>query len=89
VIGFYGSYRQGISYNVILEYANKGTLEEYFRVTAPPVKGEDIINFWTGLFKIIKGLKSIHDIELRGIEGPQVLHGYIHFQTVRLCVSCS
>lgn len=38
LIGFYGSYRQGNSYNIILEYANEGTLEDYFRNMEPPVR---------------------------------------------------
>jgi serine/threonine protein kinase len=56
----YGSYIHGDNYNIILEYADKGTLEEYFRRESPPSRGGDIIKFWEGLFQLIKGLKAIH-----------------------------
>ena len=76
LIGFYGSYLQGQTYNVILEYADKGTLEQFFQNTVPPVNGEDIISLWNGLFMIIKALKCIHDVEGKGpTDGPQILHG--------------
>jgi serine/threonine protein kinase len=60
VIKFYGSYIYRDSYNILLEFADKGSLEEYFRRESPPSRGEDIIKFWERLFQLIKGLKAIH-----------------------------
>jgi serine/threonine protein kinase len=60
IIKFYGSYIHGENYNILLEFADKGSLEEYFRRESPPSRGGDIINFWEGLFQLIKGLKAIH-----------------------------
>jgi serine/threonine protein kinase len=60
IIKFYGSYIHGDHYNILLEYADKGSLEEYFRKESPPSRGIDIIKFWEGLFQLIKGLKAIH-----------------------------
>lgn len=78
LIGFHGSFEQADTYNVILEYADKGTLEQYFNETSPPVRREDITKFWTGLCIVLKGLKNIHDVDARRPEeGPQILHGYI------------
>jgi serine/threonine protein kinase len=60
IIKFYGSYIHGEHYNILLEYADKGSLEEYFKRESPPSRGIDIIKFWEGLFQLIKGLKAIH-----------------------------
>jgi serine/threonine protein kinase len=62
IIGFYGSYTHGADYNILLEFADKGSLEEYFQTETPPSRGGDIIKFWDGLFQLIKGLKAIHSI---------------------------
>jgi serine/threonine protein kinase len=60
VIKFYGSYIYRDSYNILLEFADKGSLEDYFRRESPPSRGEDIIKFWERLFQLIKVLKAIH-----------------------------
>lgn len=63
VIGFYGSYIHGDSYNILLEFADKGNLEEYFRNESPPSNREDIVKFWEGLFQLIKALRAIHSTD--------------------------
>jgi len=60
MIGFYGSYIHGGSYNILLEFADKGSLEEYFQHETPPSHGEDIIKFWAHLFELTKALNAIH-----------------------------
>src|SRR5579871_3220705 len=60
IIGFYGSYKHGDDYNILLEFADKGTLEDYFQRETPPSRGDDIIKFWSRLFELIKALKAIH-----------------------------
>jgi serine/threonine protein kinase len=64
LVSYYGSYTHGSTYNIILEYVDKGTLETYFENEVPPTKGEDIINFWGGIFMIFKALSAIHDLEM-------------------------
>lgn len=76
IIGFHGCFIHNGTYNVILEFADQGTLEEYFARTAPPTSGEDIIAFWRGIFGIIGALLSIHDIPYADYDGPQIFHGY-------------
>ncbi len=63
IIGFYGSYVQDGSYNVLLEYADRGTLEDYLQSTPPPTTGEDIFKFWSALFNIIQALHLIHNVQ--------------------------
>jgi serine/threonine protein kinase len=60
LIGFYGNYTQGHTCNLILEYADQGSLEEYFRKTVPPYEEEDINKFWEGLLGILAALDGIH-----------------------------
>jgi serine/threonine protein kinase len=60
IIKFYGSYIHADNYNILLEFADKGSLEDFFKRESPPSRGGDIIKFWEGLFQLIKGLKAIH-----------------------------
>lgn len=62
IIRLYGSYSHGDECNILLEYADKGTLEEYFKNETPPSRAADIIKFWENLFQLIKGLKAIHSV---------------------------
>ena len=62
LLGFYGSYVRDGRYNLILEYADQGNLEEYFRNTAPPSIGHDIVQFWSRLFSVIPALDKIHEL---------------------------
>jgi serine/threonine protein kinase len=62
IIKYYGSYIHGDEYNILLEYADKGTLEDYFQKESPPSRGVDIIKFWESLFQLIKGLIAVHSV---------------------------
>ncbi|KAF4633133.1 hypothetical protein G7Y89_g4984 [Cudoniella acicularis] len=62
IIKFYGSYIHGDEYNILLEFAEKGTLEQYFALESPPSRGGDIVKFWEALFRLIKGLKAVHSV---------------------------
>ncbi|CZR54400.1 uncharacterized protein PAC_04284 [Phialocephala subalpina] len=63
LIGVYGSYTQGNSYNVLLEWADRGSLEHYFQLTNPPAGIVGITNFWTSLFGTLRALHTIHQFE--------------------------
>lgn len=82
IIRFYGSYVQNDSFNVLLEYANQGTLEEYFQKIDPPSRDKDIIDFWRSLFNVVKALLHIHQVGKPEVGGPQIFQGYI----VSFCV---
>jgi hypothetical protein len=78
LIAFYGSYIHRGTYNVLLEYADQGSLENYFQRTSPPWKSEDIIKFWKSLFGILKALECIHTIEKRNSTGEiKILNGLV------------
>ncbi|KFY32505.1 hypothetical protein V493_00126 [Pseudogymnoascus sp. VKM F-4281 (FW-2241)] len=60
MIGFHGSFKQGGRFNLILEYANEKSLEDYFQNTSPPQDGHDIIQFWESLCKVIFSINILH-----------------------------
>ena len=71
-----GSYKQGDTYNMLLEYADRGTLEEFFRSVAPPSLGGHIVMFWDRLFNVLKALSRVHATERPdGFHGPDILIG--------------
>lgn len=75
IIGFHGSFVQDGTYNVLLEYADRGTLEDYLHTTAPPTTGEDVYRFWGALFNVIKALNLIHAVPQVDPNDPPVLQG--------------
>ncbi len=77
IIGFHGSYEQDGSYNVLLEYADRGTLEDYLAKTPSPSTAEDIYMFWGSLFNIVKALKLIHNVLGDTPGDPPILQGYV------------
>jgi hypothetical protein len=81
LIAFYGNYTQGDTYNLILEYADEGSLEQYFSKHNPPDEEEDIVNFWTSLFGIFKALASIHKAPRNSNPEAKVLNGFV-FQSL-------
>ncbi|KUJ17135.1 kinase-like protein [Mollisia scopiformis] len=77
IVHFYGSFTQNGTYNVILAFADKGTLEEYFRTVLPPTSGKDIEHFWTTLCGITRALVHIHEVDSQNTLGaPQIFQGW-------------
>lgn len=62
MITFYGSFITRGTYNVVLEYADRGTLEDYLTTVEEPREGLEILNLWTGLLKILDPLAKIHTL---------------------------
>ncbi|KAL9589530.1 MAG: hypothetical protein Q9203_001666 [Teloschistes exilis] len=60
IIGYYGSFIRDGTYNVILEYADKGNLNDYMTNTDEPRSISDIMMFWTRFFDVLQGLVQIH-----------------------------
>jgi hypothetical protein len=63
IIGFYGGWKQDGRYNILLEYADVGTLEAFMLRTDPPDKDSDIIDLWESVFQLLQGLLKIHHEE--------------------------
>ena len=75
IITYYGSFARGGTFNVILEYADQGTLKEFFEKQLRPSSGDGIIRFWEGLFQLIDALWRIHNADGDTTEDPQMLQG--------------
>jgi hypothetical protein len=77
MINFFGSFVHGSYYNLLLEYADQGNLEEYFHGVRAPSKVEDITSFWTELFRLIESLVGIHNVQIDDVGDPQIFQGYV------------
>ncbi|KAL9632109.1 MAG: hypothetical protein Q9164_005519, partial [Protoblastenia rupestris] len=79
IIGFYGSFVRGNTYNLILEYADLGTLEHFIQNTVAPSDGQGTSLFWERLSNVTLGLLRIHNTMPKGdIKLPQVPLGWHH-----------
>ncbi|KAF7187457.1 Mitogen-activated protein kinase kinase 2 [Pseudocercospora fuligena] len=61
LITYYSSFTHLGTFNIILEFAEVGNLEEFYESAIRPVGGEQIINFWENLFDTTKALFTIHE----------------------------
>lgn len=77
IIGYYGSFNLDGSYNIILEYADLGTLNQYMGKTHEPTSSGDIMMFWERFLAILQGLIQIHNTPGAAVEGPRILLGYM------------
>ena len=77
IVSFYGNFVRDKTYNVILEYADEGTLEGFLKKTQPPSTSKDIISFWNSLFGIYLGLTAIHEAQDADSKGIQMLARYV------------
>lgn len=82
IITFYGGFIHGESYNIILEYADGGTLETFMRNTKSPSTIEDTLLFWDRLFNVTHGIMVIHGKSGNNCSASQILNGY------KLCPIC-
>jgi serine/threonine protein kinase len=79
LIGFYGCYVQANAFSIILEFADKGDLENYFRTTSPPVREDDILSFWESIFRTVWALECVHNVETSSTnhrDPLRIMHGY-------------
>ena len=60
IVGFHGSFVYRNTYNLILDFCDTGSLEDFFQTTPQPYLGKDIIDLWRSLFDILKALDAIH-----------------------------
>lgn len=77
IIACYGGFVHGNSYNLILEYADGGTLESFMRKTKPPSTIEDVLLFWDRLSEITHGIMCIHQTSRNDSSPSQRLNGWV------------
>lgn len=78
IIGYYGSFVRYNTYNIILEYADRGTLNDFLQETHEPTNSTGIMTFWTQFLGILHGLAHIHGTPGLALEDPWVLLGWHH-----------
>ncbi|RYP21566.1 hypothetical protein DL765_002202 [Monosporascus sp. GIB2] len=70
IITYHGSFRQNGTYNLILDYADGGSLKDLLVKQVPPSTTDAIEQFWRSLFDVLKGLQSIHQWMEPGDDSP-------------------
>ncbi|KAH6672041.1 hypothetical protein B0J14DRAFT_85731 [Halenospora varia] len=61
VIGFYTAFKHGSTWHCILEYADRGSLEQYLRLNMPPKDKINIARLWKRVLGLIRGLKDLQN----------------------------
>ncbi len=62
IINYHGSFRLDGTFNILLEYADGGTLEDAFQNTNPPVTTAQEAAFWRGMLNICRAIKAVHNL---------------------------
>ena len=88
LLGFYSAFQHQGHYNIIVEHANKGTLEEILHNMDPPSKCEDRLKLWDGLLKVATGLITIHGSHKSADEDSYFMAGSVGFFDGQCC-NCS
>ncbi|KAL8879653.1 MAG: hypothetical protein Q9198_002778 [Flavoplaca austrocitrina] len=78
IIEYYGSFIRRGTYNIILEYADRGTLDDYMKDTAEPKTVNEIRSFWKNFLASMRGLVQIHGTHEPAFDGPKILLGWHH-----------
>lgn len=78
IIAYYGSFVKDDTYNIILEYADRGTLGQYMNSTDEPTDIGKIMAFWKCFLPIFHGLSHIHGTKVSSPnpDEPGLLLGY-------------
>lgn len=77
IVSCYGGFVHGNSYNVILEYADEGTLEDFMKKTDPPSSFEDTLRFWNRILGVLHGIMAIHGQIRNEDSASQIFNGYV------------
>lgn len=75
IITYYGGFVHGNSHNIILEYADRGTLENFMRRTDRPSTFRDTLMFWKRFVDVTHGIMTIHGKIGNESSASQLLNG--------------
>ena len=76
IIACYGSFIDNETYNIILEYADRGTLEDFLKSAPAPPSSQEMIEYWDRFSSVTHGLATIHGTEASTETNIPVLLGY-------------
>jgi hypothetical protein len=75
-LGFAGSFTGGDTRNMILEYGDVDTLEDYFQSDMTPLDlTKDLTQFWEAMLGVVEGLKRRDTMEQ--YQDLSIYHGYV------------
>ena len=77
IVGFYKPFEQNGSFHIVLQFANVGTLEDYFKRSERPTLGRDILDLWTNLFRLNEAVGWIHTSRNPQDEGNRKHHALL------------
>ncbi len=77
IIAYYGGFVHNNSYNIILEYADQGTLEDFMKRTKSPSSIEDTLLLWYRLSDVAHGILTIHGNIGDSSSASQIFKGYV------------
>lgn len=75
IVTQYASIQHGVTFYTILEYANGGDLEAFFRNTNPPTDPRHRHAFWRNILQLFYAIDAIHEhlTDSRSLE-PEARH---------------
>jgi serine/threonine protein kinase len=76
MVRFYGSWRQGDTYNILLEYVDGGTLEDFFKKTDPPTNLQEMVTLWKKFCDLTSLIALIHQ-HPHPSDKHRILQGYV------------
>lgn len=62
MVKYHGSFIQGENFTIILEYADGGSLLDFYKTTQPPKEWDDLQSFWVAMFRLLESLAVIHNV---------------------------
>lgn len=68
IVGFLGAFRHGSSYNIILEYADGGDLENHFKSVIPPPTQVERRKVWNNLQRLLYAVIELQGHDRTGME---------------------
>ena len=78
LIGFHGAYEHNDTFNILLEFADGGTLEDLFDRSPRPEQPRERLDFWSRLFGgLFKALNLIHQIKGNHPDEKKLVKGYV------------
>lgn len=60
IVGFYGSYVHRGHHYALLEFADRGTLDDFIKKQLPPQTNDEVAAFWGGMLSVIDAVILLH-----------------------------
>lgn len=85
-IDFRGCFQHGSTSRIFLAYQAGPSLQEYFETVQPPKSPEEIRDFWSSLFRVIRPLVSYHHTILDSSENLLIDKDDMYVEPADKCI---